>query len=834
MTRTIRTCLLLAVASASCAAITLPASRVLAGPLDDARSVMGDSIFNYPFGSGVGIVNVHGWVSIEFSPPVGRTSRFRIRWNAVGDVPFFSFASGHFLNVTGEQTLHSRFQVSQGDLNLDTGEVTNLEVHAIFQNVLIQKSSRYDRLPLISDASSFSALFVDFPPIAFPFELPFRERPVTSQTVRFLTDASQRITGFDFQGVSFLPITVLPKLGIMPPFAFARRGVTIVPGTEGCLPGTTPESQCLSESRLPDGIDSPDNAYLSPQLRLVTTELREVAGAPANPAAQPGNPVYASAAAALGGRLYVAGGRTNESASARFASYDPTRNEWSNLPDMPRAAWQHCAAAAGGRVWAIGGRDTSGAPMNSVWAYDPATRVWAPAAPLPAAAAEGACAALDARIYWFGGATATAPSSDAAWVLDTATGQWSALPPMPARLAGSAFAVAGREIWVINGTADARTSSNRVLVFSPDTGIWREGAPTPRALYGASAAWLDGRILVAGGRAAPGGALDVGPDLYYRRKMLLLAGGAWFDGLHPPLAASGMAGAVIGDTWYVAGGNTAFDALPAPASAVQAYRATTGWAASDTYPVFAAETVRNAAGLGVGPGELAPGALASILGSNLSSRTLSAPPVRVEGRLLTTDLPEELGGIRVTVDGVLAGIVSVSPERVDFQVPFGLGGARAVPVRVSRNGVEAPAVLAGVAPAAPGIFTYTYGEARAIDVLFEAAAIVTNADGKLNYPAQPARPGETVTLRVTGLGEVEPRPGPLQRGPRDPAAVVRPPEVLIDGRLAAVQSAVLVPGEAGLYDVRVAIPRESRTGVRVKVQLRAGEILSNPAVLVIE
>ena len=151
-----------------------------------------------------------------------------------------------------------------------------------------------------------------------------------------------------------------------------------------------------------------------------------------------------------------------------------------------------------------------------------------------------------------------------------------------------------------------------------------------------------------------------------------------------------------------------------------------------------------------------------------------------------------------------------------------------------RSWCRATAWRRRLAPQAPGIFTYTYGETRSIDVLDGAAAIASNADGTLNYPSQPAHPGETITLRVTGLGEVDPRPAPLARGPREPAAVIRIPEVLIDGRSAVVQSAVLAAGEAGLYDVRVTIPRETRTGVRVRVQLRAGEILSNVAVLAIE
>jgi uncharacterized protein (TIGR03437 family) len=827
-------CLLTVPAVESRAEIRLPASGVLAAPIDDAKSSMGDAISNYPFGSGVGTVNLHGWVAIDFSPPTGRTARFRMRWHTVGDVPLFSFASGHFLHVTGEQNLNSTLQLSQGDLNLDTGEVTNLEVHAIFQNVLIQKSSKYDRLPLVSDASSFTALFGDFPPLDFPFELPFKERPVTFQTVRFAVDASQQITGFEFHGVTFIPITVLPELGIMPPYAFGRKGVTIVPGMEGCLPGTTPPDQCLSEARLPDGIISPDNAYLSPNLHLVTSELREIAGPAAIPPALPGGPVMGAGAAAVGGQLYVTGGSDGDRPSSRVSVFDPARNQWTSLPDMPRTLWRHCTAGVGGNLYVVGGREESGtAPVNAVSAFDPATRTWSEASPLPVATADAACASLDSRIFLFGGTTAAAAASDAAWVFDEMSGQWSELSRMPAALAGSAVAVAGREIWIINGTTDGLTATDRVLVFSPDSGTWREGPATTRGVYGASAAWLEGRIYLAGGRTAPGGPLDVGSVLYHSQTMQVLAGGVWWAGLYPPLPAGGTAGAVVGDTWYLAGGDTSSDA-PAPTGIVQSFEGARGWAASDSYPVFAGQTVRNAAGLGVGPVELAPGAVASILGMHLAQRRLAVPSVRSVGPYLTTDLPDELDGVRVTVDGQRAGIVAVAPDRIDFQVPFGLETDRTVVLRVSRGGVEAPPALVRLAVAAPGIFTYTYGETRSIDVLNEAAAVVTNADGTLNYPSQPAHPGDTITLRVTGLGDVDPRPELLQRGPRAPASVLRLPEVLIDGRPAAVESALLAPGEAGLYDVRATIPTETRTGVRVLVQLRAGGILSNRAVLAIE
>ena len=816
------------------AQIRLPASGVLAGPLDDERSSMGDDIYNYPFGSGSGRVNVHGWVSVEFSPPVGRTSRFRMRWHAVGESPFFVFSSGHFLNIQGEQTLNSSIQMSQGDLNLDTGGVTNLEVHAIFQNTLIQKSARNSRLPLLSDLSSFTALFVDFPPLELPVELPFSERPATSQTARFLVDSNQRITGFEFHGVSLLAITVLPNLGLMPPFAFGREGLTISLGADGCLPEKIPADQCLSEENLPDGLILPDNSFLNPVLNLVTEELRE-AGEIGNPPALPGEAIAGAAAASLNGRLYVTGGSDGERPNNLLSAFDPERNEWTHLQQMPRARWRHCAVAAAGKIYVGGGLGSASAvPLNDVAVFDPGSGSWSSVAPLPAASAGAACTALDSRIYRFGGATATAPASDTAWVFDTGSGQWQLLAPLPVPLAGSAAAVVGREIWIINGTTDGQTATNRVFVFSPDSGTWREGPPTPRAVYGASAAWHEGRIYVAGGRTAPGGALDVSNVLYHSQTMQLLSGSTWYNGLEPPLPASGMAGAVLDNKWYLVGGDAASNAMPAPTGVVQVFVAAAGWRASDSYPVFAAQTVRNAAGLGVGPAELAPGTLASIIGANLSPRRLNAPAVRREGVYLTTDLPEELDGIRVSVDGLPAGIVAVAPERIDFQVPFGLATGRTVLLRVSRGGVEAPPALVTLEPTAPGIFTYTFGEVRAFDILNEGAAIATNANGTLNYPSQPARPGETITLRGTGLGDVTSNPAPLQRGPRQPAVVAIPPEVLIDGRPAAVQEALLVPGEAGLYDVRVTIPLDTRTGVRVLVQLRAGDILSNRAVLSIE
>ena len=274
------------VAGSAWADIRLPASGILSGPLDDAQSLMGDEISNYPFGKGVGTVPIHGWISVEFAPPVNRVAKFRLTWRAVGDVPFFSFVSGHYLTVRAEANFNSAVQPSGGELDLVTGEIRNFELHAVLENVLIQKSARYNRLPLLSKGDGFSALFVDYPAPEYPFAIPYRDRPSrVFMEPKFVLDSSQQIRGFEFRGTTFIPITLFPKLGLMPPYAFARNGVTIIPGVDGCLPGTTPESQCISEARYPDGVSSPDNAFLGPTLYLISSELREVSRARPFPAA---------------------------------------------------------------------------------------------------------------------------------------------------------------------------------------------------------------------------------------------------------------------------------------------------------------------------------------------------------------------------------------------------------------------------------------------------------------------------------------------------------------------------------------------------------------------
>ena len=91
--------------------------------------------------------------------------------------------------------------------------------------------------------------------------------------------------------------------------------------------------------------------------------------------------------------------------------------------------------------------------------------------------------------------------------------------------------------------------------------------------------------------------------------------------------------------------------------------ASPGWCQK---PVIAPRGVVNAASMAdAAEYPLGPGSVATILGANLSRETIPAAGF---------PLLRRLGGVSVTVDGIPAPLLLVSPTQIRFQVPSGLPG----------------------------------------------------------------------------------------------------------------------------------------------------------------
>ncbi len=110
--------------------------------------------------------------------------------------------------------------------------------------------------------------------------------------------------------------------------------------------------------------------------------------------------------------------------------------------------------------------------------------------------------------------------------------------------------------------------------------------------------------------------------------------------------------------------------------------------------------------------------------------------------------------------------------------------------------------------------------------------IVASADGFSVFhsdfsrvtPAQPAKVGEVVILRMTGLGPTRPGVDPGQAFPADALQEVNSPvEAMVNGRVAEVLNKIGWPGTVGNYRLDVRIPDGTAAGM-VGIQVTAAWI----------
>ena len=77
-------------------------------------------------------------------------------------------------------------------------------------------------------------------------------------------------------------------------------------------------------------------------------------------------------------------------------------------------------------------------------------------------------------------------------------------------------------------------------------------------------------------------------------------------------------------------------------------------------------------------GLISPGALASVFGTNMAGASQMAP-------LSNGVFPTTVAGTTVSVNGVNAPLVYVSPTQINFQIPWEVQPGLAVPVTVIRG-----------------------------------------------------------------------------------------------------------------------------------------------------
>ena len=238
--------------------------------------------------------------------------------------------------------------------------------------------------------------------------------------------------------------------------------------------------------------------------RLITASAPQV---PSNTRAPAGDMADARAGASAtllpGGRVLIAGGRTDAGVTASAERYSPASGGFLAATPMQDARASHSATLLqDGRVLVAGGTGSDDRALSSAELYDPAANVWSPVGPLSYARSGHTATLLpDGRVLVAGGDDSGVALSTLE-VFDPAVGIFS---PLAATLTvgrrGHAAALTGDKVLIVGGS-DGSQALASVDLFDVGTDAIAAGPSLQAARAGHTATTLlDGKVLVAGGAA---------------------------------------------------------------------------------------------------------------------------------------------------------------------------------------------------------------------------------------------------------------------------------------------------------------------------------------------
>jgi uncharacterized protein (TIGR03437 family) len=235
-------------------------------------------------------------------------------------------------------------------------------------------------------------------------------------------------------------------------------------------------------------------------------------------------------------------------------------------------------------------------------------------------------------------------------------------------------------------------------------------------------------------------------------------------------------------------------------------------------PSVPANGIVNGGSLAIG---LVPGGAASIYGVGLMEGVTGVINAGVP-------YPTTLQGVRVLVNGVPAPILALANvnglEQINIQVPFETTAPSAnATVTIENNATSKTFTGIRTFRAQPGIFEIFQGSTRVAAALHLDSTIVNSTN--------PARPGEIISLFLTGMGPTNPPVGTNVPGPIPAPLTVEQPLVIFDGlNSGEVIGSAYAPTFITAYQINLIVPPGTPQGNRA-IRVRAGGILSQQVVL---
>lgn len=213
---------------------------------------------------------------------------------------------------------------------------------------------------------------------------------------------------------------------------------------------------------------------------------------------------YGFAAATHQGVCYAFGNGVD--LTGAIYAFDTASSKWAPLSAALSVARRYAAAAAlGDRIYVCGGRTSSSAVFTAALEeFDPATGVVRTRQPMPAPSAAGMMGAIGGRLYYAGGYD-TVSSRTSLYEYDPGGDQWTAKAPMPVRQHSAAAFVLDSRLFIAGGVDGIRSPyvfSDACREYSPAGDVWRTRAalPAPGSRHSFGGGALGGRGYVFGGR----------------------------------------------------------------------------------------------------------------------------------------------------------------------------------------------------------------------------------------------------------------------------------------------------------------------------------------------
>ena len=199
---------------------------------------------------------------------------------------------------------------------------------------------------------------------------------------------------------------------------------------------------------------------------------------------------------------------------------------------------------------------------------------------------------------------------------------------------------------------------------------------------------------------------------------------------------------------------------------------------------------------------IAPNTWVEIKGSNLAPSGDSR--IWQSSDFVNSQMPVQLDGVSVTVNGLPAYVYYISPTQVNILTPTApLSGS--APVQVTNNGINSATFTVQTQAEAPSFFVFNGGPYIAAIHVDGSYLGPTSLYSGLTTPAQP---GETIVIYANGFG---PTSSPVVSGAISQSGTLSPlPAITIGGVPATVEFAGLVaPGE---FQFNVVVPSSLANG----------------------